>query len=149
MNVKLIFEPQNGGYADCIIKMEDSSTIEDIKQRYFNMLGLVWNDECSRYEVTNEDEDTEEYIDDFYKDMPDDFRNAVKVIKSYCQNEDCDRESCDECIYPLGVIRATDTYNYNLKSYRLYCEVINDERYNECKDKNCAECDYFRKHYGY
>lgn len=43
----------------------------------------------------------------FYKNMPNDFKQAVEVIKGYCQNEDC-MEDCAECPYPLGVIRCGD-----------------------------------------
>lgn len=44
----------------------------------------------------------------FYENMPDDFKQAVEVIKEYCQNEDC-TEECSECPYPLGTIRCGDT----------------------------------------
>jgi hypothetical protein len=44
----------------------------------------------------------------FYKDMSKEFKNAVEVIKQYCQNEDC-TEECDKCPYPLGVIRCGDS----------------------------------------
>lgn len=43
----------------------------------------------------------------FYKNMPNDFKKAVEVIKEYCQNEDC-MENCAECSYPLGIIRCGD-----------------------------------------
>ena len=39
--------------------------------------------------------------------MPEDFKQAVDVIKSYCQNEDC-TEDCTECPYPLGRVRCSD-----------------------------------------
>lgn len=44
----------------------------------------------------------------YYKDMPQDFRNAVETIKLYCQNENCDLGDCEECPYPLSVIRCGD-----------------------------------------
>ena len=47
-------------------------------------------------------------MSEFYKKMPTDFKNAVEVIKKYCQNEGCDHE-CAECPYPLSVIRCGDT----------------------------------------
>ena len=48
-----------------------------------------------------------ENMSKFYKNMPDDFKQAVEVIKEYCQNEDC-TENCAECPNPLGVIRCGD-----------------------------------------
>lgn len=47
-------------------------------------------------------------MSDFYKDMPQDFRNAVEVIKQYCQNEDCTHE-CSGCPCSLSTIRSGDT----------------------------------------
>lgn len=45
----------------------------------------------------------------FYKDMPQDFKDAVEVIKKYCQNEGCDYGDCRECILPLKIIRGGDS----------------------------------------
>lgn len=50
-------------------------------------------------------------MSDYYKDMPEDFRNAVDVIKQYCQNEDCQEPDCAMCPYPLSVIRCGDEVN--------------------------------------
>lgn len=45
----------------------------------------------------------------YYKNMPEDFQKAVEVIKDYCQNEECAAErGCDECPYPLSMIRCGD-----------------------------------------
>lgn len=46
----------------------------------------------------------------YYENMPDDFRKAVEIIKQYCQNEDCTEDCCEECPYPLSVIRCGDVY---------------------------------------
>lgn len=43
----------------------------------------------------------------FYEDMPQDFKDAVEVIKQYCQFEDCDC-NCKECPYSLKTIRCGD-----------------------------------------
>lgn len=43
----------------------------------------------------------------FYAKMPEDFRNAVEVIKRYCQNEACDYK-CSQCPFPLSEIRCKD-----------------------------------------
>lgn len=47
---------------------------------------------------------------DYYKGMPEDFKEAVKVIRRYCQNEQCvdGNETCINCPYPLSVIRCGD-----------------------------------------
>ena len=42
--------------------------------------------------------------------------NAVEVIKQYCQNEDCDIDDCDNCPYPLSVIRCGDEEEYKEES---------------------------------
>ncbi len=44
----------------------------------------------------------------YYKDMPEDFKDAVETIKQYCQFEDCDCENCKECDKSLTVIRCGD-----------------------------------------
>lgn len=45
----------------------------------------------------------------YYKNMPEDFRKAVEVIKGYCQNEDCAADGdCFSCPYPLSMIRCGD-----------------------------------------
>lgn len=49
----------------------------------------------------------------FYKSMPQDFKDAINVIKEYCQNEDCDCTDCNECEVPLGIIRKGDNVAYN------------------------------------
>lgn len=42
--------------------------------------------------------------ENYYKNMPEDFRKAVAVIKGYCQNEECAADcECDECPYPLSM----------------------------------------------
>lgn len=82
-------------------------------------------------------------MEDFYKDMPSDFKRAVSIIKRYCQNESCDIWDCKECPYPVGVIRSTDTSNYDISCYRTYCEFMFADRYLDCKDKNCGECDFY------
>ncbi len=47
--------------------------------------------------------------ENYYKNMPEDFRKAVAVIKGYCQNEECAADcECDECPYPLSMIRCGD-----------------------------------------
>jgi hypothetical protein len=47
--------------------------------------------------------------ENYYKNMPEDFKKAVAVIKDYCQNEECAADcECDECPYPLSVIRCGD-----------------------------------------
>ena len=47
--------------------------------------------------------------ENYYKNMPEDFKKAVAVIKDYCQNEDCAADcECDECPYPLSMIRCGD-----------------------------------------
>jgi glyoxylate carboligase len=53
--------------------------------------------------------DLKEYIrmSKFYEDMPQDFRDAVEVIKQYCQFEDCDC-NCEECPHSLKIIRCGD-----------------------------------------
>lgn len=43
----------------------------------------------------------------YYEDMPKEFKDAVEVIKGYCQFEDCS-EDCGNCPYPLGTIRCGD-----------------------------------------
>jgi len=43
----------------------------------------------------------------YYKDMPENFKNAVDVIKRYCQNEACDYK-CSQCPFPLSEIRKRD-----------------------------------------
>ena len=53
---------------------------------------------------------SEEGLSGFYENMPDDFKQAVEVIKRYCQNEDC-MEECKNCPYPLGAIRCGDKEN--------------------------------------
>jgi len=40
--------------------------------------------------------------------MPKEFLDAVKVIRKYCQFEDCEFEYCDNCPYTLDVIRCGD-----------------------------------------
>lgn len=48
--------------------------------------------------------------ENYYKNMPEDFKKAVAVIKDYCQNEDCAADcECDECPYSLSMIRCGDT----------------------------------------
>lgn len=47
----------------------------------------------------------------FYKDMPEDFQQAVEVIKRYCQVEDC-TEDCEECDKPLSYIRCGDDFRF-------------------------------------
>ncbi len=44
----------------------------------------------------------------YYKNMPEDFKKAVEIIKQYCQNEDCNEENCKDCQYPLNIIRCGD-----------------------------------------
>lgn len=47
--------------------------------------------------------------ENYYKNMPEDFRKAVAVIKDYCQNEECAVDcECDNCPYPLSMIRCGD-----------------------------------------
>lgn len=47
--------------------------------------------------------------ENYYKNMPEDFRKAVAVIKDYCQNEECAADcECDDCPYPLSMIRCGD-----------------------------------------
>ena len=47
--------------------------------------------------------------ENYYKNMPEDFRKAVEVIKEYCQNEECVADcECDDCPYPLSMIRCGD-----------------------------------------
>ncbi|MBC5685574.1 hypothetical protein H8R94_02910 [Roseburia sp. NSJ-9] len=47
--------------------------------------------------------------ENYYKNMPEDFKKAVAVIKNYCQHEDCAADcECDECPYPLSMIRCGD-----------------------------------------
>lgn len=47
--------------------------------------------------------------ENYYKNMPEDIKKAVAVIKDYCQNEECAADcECDECPYPLSVIRCGD-----------------------------------------
>ena len=43
----------------------------------------------------------------YYEDMTKEFKDAVEVIKGYCQFEDCS-EDCKNCPYPLGTIRCGD-----------------------------------------
>ncbi len=50
---------------------------------------------------------------DYYNNMPQDFKDAVNVIKKYCQNEDCQDYECSDCPYSLKVIRCGDA-NVNL-----------------------------------
>lgn len=45
---------------------------------------------------------------EIYKSMPQDFKEAVKVIMKYCQNEDC-TEDCNHCPCTLAEIRCGDT----------------------------------------
>lgn len=50
----------------------------------------------------------------YYKNMPEDFRKAVEVIKGYCQNEDCAADGdCFNCPYPLSMIRCGDQLKIN------------------------------------
>nr|DAS85558.1 MAG TPA: hypothetical protein [Caudoviricetes sp.] len=47
--------------------------------------------------------------ENYYKNMPEDFRKEVAVIKEYCQNEECAADGeCDDCPYPLSMIRCGD-----------------------------------------
>lgn len=48
----------------------------------------------------------------FYETMPQDFKDAVNVIKGYCQYEDCDFDDCNKCELPIGSIRHADTIAY-------------------------------------
>lgn len=51
----------------------------------------------------------ENMMNENYKNMPEDFKKAVAVIKDYCQNEECAADcECDECPYPLSMIRCGD-----------------------------------------
>lgn len=54
-------------------------------------------------------------MSEFYKDMPQSFREAVDEIKKYCQKENCTESDCSLCPYPLGVIRCNDTNKANQK----------------------------------
>lgn len=56
--------------------------------------------------IDNKTENTNTY----YKDMPDDFKQAVNVIKQYCQFEECS-DDCSNCPHPLRVIRCGDVIN--------------------------------------
>ncbi|WZY36105.1 hypothetical protein NSR02_07095 [Bacillus sp. FSL W8-1122] len=47
-------------------------------------------------------------MSDYYKEMPNDFRRAIDVIKGYCQNENCQEHDCFKCPFPLSVIRCGD-----------------------------------------
>lgn len=50
----------------------------------------------------------------YYENMRDDFKDAVNIIKKYCQFEDCDESDCNQCPYPLSVIRCGEEgYNTN------------------------------------
>lgn len=54
----------------------------------------------------NKDSDDKSY----YTDMPEDFKQAVEVIKQYCQFEECS-DDCANCPHPLKVIRCGDAIN--------------------------------------
>lgn len=47
-------------------------------------------------------------MNSYYEDMNQEFKKAVKVIKQYCQFEDCDVHDCVACPHPLSVIRCGD-----------------------------------------
>ena len=44
----------------------------------------------------------------YYEEMSKDFKEAVEVIKRYCQFEDCDISECKDCPHPLRTIRCGD-----------------------------------------
>ena len=48
-------------------------------------------------------------MSNYYEDMPEDFKNAVEIIKKYCQFENCDEVDCDKCPFPLKTIRCGDS----------------------------------------
>lgn len=59
---------------------------------------------------------SEQIENDYYEYMPEDFKEAVKVIRQYCQNEDCMEGdgkgkdgACLNCPYPLSVVRCGDS----------------------------------------
>lgn len=55
-------------------------------------------------------------MSNYYKDMPDDFKQAVDVIKKYCQNEACDYK-CTQCPFPLSEIRKRDDKRQQLRHH--------------------------------
>lgn len=81
-------------------------------------------------------------MSNFYKDMPDDFKNAVNVIKKYCQNEDC-QEECKDCSLPLSEIRCGDTYSYEKTIKQENCRVLANDKFEKCKIRDCMNCEEF------
>lgn len=69
--------------------------------------------------------------ENYYKNMPEDFRKAVAVIKDYCQNEECAADcECDDCPYPLSMIRCGDRLkevNYNCMTQADRIRSMSDE----------------------
>lgn len=55
----------------------------------------------------------------YYKNMPQDFKEAVETIKKYCQNADC-QEDCKICPHPLSVIRCRDSADDSKENNQLY-----------------------------
>lgn len=58
------------------------------------------------------------------KDVENELKEAVEVIKQYCQNEDCDIGDCAKCNYPLSVIRCGDEYEFSQKQKEIKESLI-------------------------
>ncbi len=54
----------------------------------------------------------------FYSKMPEDFKNAVEIIKRYCQNEACDYK-CAQCPFTLAEIRCKDGKKYDISAQSI------------------------------
>lgn len=68
--------------------------------------------------------------DFYYKDMPEEFQKAVKVIQQYCQNEDCTITDCNKCPYTLAVIRCGDVIEgKEIREIRLGDIYEDEEKY--------------------
>lgn len=79
----------------------------------------------------------------FYENMPQDFKDAVEVIKRYCQFEDCDC-NCEECPYSLKRIRCGDDFSDKEPTSCDGCgSEITDEEYKR-NDGYCDECNFDR-----
>ena len=70
---------------------------------------------------------------DYYKDMPQEFKYAVEVLKKYCQNETCTYD-CAECPFSVRTIRCGDIEEERPKN-------INHEMF------VCSICDASLKRY--
>lgn len=85
----------NGDFAICndelIVRNDAIEIVNQVAEEYEHKLSICNNS--------------------FYENMPQDFRDAVKVIMGYCQHEDCaySCDDCSDCPNPLSVIRCGDT----------------------------------------